>query len=100
MSELLTKNQNLKYFLRAEKLAEKLSLKRCELENLRLNVSSLSILMFAQDPERARAEKSAHLDYEIKRMEEQERKLAEDVKQVETNMESSMEVSTSSLEGC
>jgi len=87
--QMLRRRNNMAY--EAEKLAEKLSLKRCELENLRLNVSSLSILMFAQDPERARAEKSAHLDYEIKRMEEQERKLAEDVKQVETNMESSME---------
>ena len=72
-------------------------MKRCELENLRLNVSSLSILMFAQDPERARAEKSAHLDYEIKRMKEQERKLKEDVKQLEMDMESSMEVSTSPI---
>ena len=60
-------------------------MKRCELENLRLNVSSLSLsMMFAQDPERTRAEKSAHLDYEIKRMEEQERKLKEDVKQFAT----------------
>ena len=48
--------------------------------------------MFSQDPERARAEKSAHLDYEIKRMEDQERKLKEDVKQMESEMENSLEV--------
>ena len=80
------------FCFRAERLSEKLSLKRCELENLRLNVSSLSILMFSQDPERARAEKSAHLDYEIKRMEDQERKIKEDVKQMESEMENSLEV--------
>ena len=88
---LRSKTENL--FFRAEKIAESLSLKRCDLENLRLNNSFSMINIFSSDPDRARAEKSAHLDFEIKRLEGKELQLKEDIKQMESEMEHSIEVS-------
>ena len=49
------------------------------------------INIFSSDPDRARAEKSAHLDYEIKRLESKERQLKEDLKKMETEMEENMD---------
>lgn len=51
------------------------------------------INIFSSDPDRARAEKSAHLDFEIKRLEGKELQLKQDIKQMESEMENSIEVS-------
>ena len=52
------------------------------------------INLFSSDPERARAEKCAHLEFEIKRMEEREEqmksKLADMEKEIEKNLAVSM----------
>ena len=55
------------------------------------------INIFSSDPDRARAEKSAHLDFEIKRLEGKEQQLKEDIKQMESEMESSIEVKFQAL---
>ena len=55
------------------------------------------INIFSSDPDRARAEKSAHLDFEIKRLEGKEQQLKEDIKQMESEMENSIEVKFQAL---
>ena len=79
-------------FLRVEKVSETLSLKRCDLENLKLNNSFSMINLFSSDPDRARAEKSAHLEFEISRLEEREIALKEKLKSMEDQIEENLKV--------
>ena len=77
---------------RVEKVSETLSLKRCDLENLKLNNSFSMINLFSSDPDRARAEKSAHLEFEISRLEEREIALKEKLKSMEDQIEENLKV--------
>ena len=79
-------------FFRVEKVSETLSLKRCDLENLKLNNSFSMINLFSSDPDRARAEKSAHLEFEISRLEEREIALKEKLKSMEDQIEENLKV--------
>lgn len=84
--------QRIQFFLRVEKVSETLSLKRCDLENLKLNNSFSMINLFSSDPDRARAEKSAHLEFEISRLEEREIALKEKLKSMEDQIEENLKV--------
>jgi len=86
--QLLRRRNNFNY--EVEKVSETLSLKRCDLENLKLNNSFSMINLFSSDPDRARAEKSAHLEFEISRLEEREIALKEKLKSMEDQIEENL----------
>jgi len=88
--QLLRRRNNFNY--EVEKVSETLSLKRCDLENLKLNNSFSMINLFSSDPDRARAEKSAHLEFEISRLEEREIALKEKLKSMEDQIEENLKV--------
>ena len=50
------------------------------------------INLFSSDPDRARAEKSAHLEFEISRLEEREIALKEKLKSMEDQIEENLKV--------
>jgi hypothetical protein len=83
--QLLRRRNNINYQL--EKISEALSLKRCDLENLKLNSSFSMINLFSSDPERSRNERSAQLDFEISKLIEDENKLKLKLKTMENEIE-------------
>merc|ERR1711990_629152 len=88
--QLLRRRNSLNYQL--EKISEALSLKRCDLENLKLNSSFSMINLFSSDPERSRSERSAQLDFEISRYKEEESKLKTKLKIMEAEIEVNLKV--------